>query len=210
MNFILSIDDSYEVEQDIKKSRFITRIIPVHTEDDALKNLQQICEIEARATHNCFAYILGDQQNIQRASDNGEPSGTAGAPILEVLKREHLTNVLVVVTRYFGGIKLGAGGLIRAYGSSTSLAVQDSKKIQLVDQELLLIRIDYHNNNQLNYYLEQKKLTQVQVEYTTQVAIEISVPKQNLRVTIEELTRLFNGNISFKKLGQHRVTLPYP
>ena len=209
MKLILSVKEAVITEQDIKKSRFISRIIPVKNEEDAQAKLATIRETEAKATHNCFAYVLGDHQDIQRASDDGEPSGTAGAPILEVLKREHLTNVLVVVTRYFGGIKLGAGGLIRAYGSSTSLAVQAATLMESVDQELLIITVDYQNNDQLTYYLEQHQITQVDHEYTTQVITTVAVDQDQVTNLKKELTGLFSGNVSFKDGGQQRVQVPY-
>ncbi|MEE6726068.1 YigZ family protein [Pediococcus acidilactici] len=209
MKLILSVKEAVITEQDIKKSRFISRIIPVKTEEDAQAKLAAIRETEAKATHNCFAYVLGDHQDIQRASDDGEPSGTAGAPILEVLKREHLTNVLVVVTRYFGGIKLGAGGLIRAYGSSTSLTVQAATLMESVDQELLIITVDYQNNDQLTYYLEQHQITQVDHEYTTQVITTVAVDQDQVVNLKKELTGLFSGNVSFKDGGQQRVQVPY-
>jgi uncharacterized YigZ family protein len=206
---ILSVKENFKIEQDIKKSKFISRIIPIQNEDDVNLILEDIRITEAKANHNCFAYILGDQQDIQRASDDGEPSGTAGVPILEVLKRENLTNVLVVVTRYFGGIKLGAGGLIRAYGSSTSLAVQNAPLVQLVDQELLSIKLDYQNNDQLIYYLEQHDLNQLETEYTTQVTTTISIAQDQLDPLKKELLGLFSGNVAFKDLGTERVQLPY-
>ena len=209
MKLILSVKEAVITEQDIKKSRFISRIIPVKTEEDAQAKLAAIRETEAKATHNCFAYVLGDHQDIQRASDDGEPSGTAGAPILEVLKRENLTNVLVVVTRYFGGIKLGAGGLIRAYGSSTSLAVQSATLMESVDQELLIITVNYQNNDQLTYYLEQHQITQVDHEYTTQVITTVAVDQDQVTNLKKELTGLFSGNVSFKDGGQQRVQVPY-
>lgn len=209
MKLILSVKEAVITEQDIKKSRFISRIIPVKNEEDAQAELATIRETEAKATHNCFAYVLGDHQDIQRASDDGEPSGTAGAPILEVLKREHLTNVLVVVTRYFGGIKLGAGGLIRAYGSSTSLAVQAATLMESVDQELLIITVDYQNNDQLTYYLEQHQITQVDHEYTTQVITTVAVDQDQVTNLKKELTGLFSGNVSFKDGRQQRVQVPY-
>lgn len=209
MKPILSVKENFKIEQDIKKSRFITRIIPIQSEEEANQLLTEIRTTEAKANHNCFAYILGDQQDIQRASDDGEPSGTAGAPILEVLKRENLTNVLIVVTRYFGGIKLGAGGLIRAYGSSTSLAVNNAALIQLVDQELLSIKLDYQNNDQLVYYLEQHHLNQLEAEYTTQVTTTISISKEQLEPLKKELIGLFSGNVAFKDLGTERVQIPY-
>lgn len=210
MKLILSTSASFKSEHEIKKSKFISRIIPVKTEAEANQKIEEIREIESKATHNCYAFILGDQQDIQRASDDGEPSGTAGVPILEVLKRENLTNILVVVTRYFGGIKLGAGGLIRAYGSSASLVVQEADLVQLIDQERLSIMVNYQNNDQLDYYLVQNNLSILNTEYTTQVTTTISAPKEQLSKIKDELVGMFSGNVSFKDLGKQRVELPYP
>lgn len=114
-----------------------------------------------------------------------------------------------MVTRYFGGIKLGAGGLIRAYGSSTSLAVQSATLMESVDQELLAITIDYQNNDQLTYYLEQHQITQVNHEYTTQVITTVAVDQDQVADLKAELTGLFSGNVSFKDGGQQRVQVPY-
>src|SRR5690625_167654 len=118
----------------IQKSRFIGYVERVNTEDEANAFIQKIKKQHYNATHNCSAYIIGEHDQIQKANDDGEPSGTAGIPMLEVLKRLNLKNTAVVVTRYFGGIKLGAGGLIRAYSSTTSETI---KKIGIVKGELM-------------------------------------------------------------------------
>src|SRR5690625_4940686 len=127
----------------IQKSRFIGYTERVTSEEEAQSFIQTIKKKHYDATHNCSAYIIGEQDQIQKANDDGEPSGTAGIPMLEVLKKLFLKNTVIVVTRYFGGIKLGAGGLIRAYGSTTS---QTIKSIGIVQRQLvkgISIKTDY-------------------------------------------------------------------
>ena len=117
---MLRIQNTYENEIVIEKSRFITRIFRVNDIDMVNSILEEIRKKHYDATHNCYAYILGDNQEIQKCSDDGEPQKTAGFPMMDVLKKNNLTNVLVIVTRYFGGILLGAGGLVRAYSDSVA------------------------------------------------------------------------------------------
>ena len=126
----------------IDKSRFITHLIKVSTIDDVHEQLKDIRKIHRDANHNCYAYIIREGKEV-KASDDGEPSKTAGVPILEVLKHHDLTDILCVVTRYFGGIKLGAGGLIRAYSNSTSTALKQSSFITKVKRLVALVELDY-------------------------------------------------------------------
>ncbi len=125
-----------------KKSEFIGSIAPCTTESEAISFIEEIRKLHRKATHNCYAYILREN-NIGRHSDDGEPSGTAGAPMFEVLKKEGLTDVCCVVTRYFGGILLGAGGLVRAYANGAALAVGASKIKEMKLAERLIIEVDY-------------------------------------------------------------------
>ncbi|MUK90813.1 YigZ family protein [Ornithinibacillus sp. L9] len=127
----------------IQKSRFIGYVRRVETEGEAQGFIQEIKKKHHDATHNCSAYIIGENDQIQKANDDGEPSGTAGVPILEVLKKQHLKDTAVVVTRYFGGIKLGAGGLIRAYGSTTSQAIQTTGIVKRQLMQGFSVTVDY-------------------------------------------------------------------
>src|SRR5690625_3762827 len=127
----------------IKKSRFIGYVKRVETEEDAQAFIQSIKKKHHDATHNCSAYMIGEHDQIQKANDDGEPSGTAGVPILEVLKKQGLKDTAVVVTRYFGGIKLGAGGLIRAYGSTTSQAIQTTGIVKRQLMQGFTVVVDY-------------------------------------------------------------------
>src|SRR5699024_9710309 len=127
----------------IQKSRFIGYVKRVNSETEAQAFVQRIKKKHHDATHNCSAYIIGDHDQIQKANDDGEPSGTAGVPMLEVLKRQTLKNTAVVVTRYFGGIKLGAGGLIRAYGSTTSETIKATGIVKRQLMQGFSVTIDY-------------------------------------------------------------------
>lgn len=144
----ITIEDS-----EIKKSRFIAILYPVKNEDDVLNYLTDAKLKYPNATHYCYAYILGDKQEIQKSSDDGEPQKTAGVPMLEVLKKQNMTFVLAVVVRYFGGIKLGAGGLVRAYSSS----VKDAIKRAIITESALYqqckVTVDYGSAGGLEFYL---------------------------------------------------------
>ena len=137
-------------EQTIKKSRFIAHLYRITSEEDAQAKIAAVRAANPKANHNCFAYMLGDDDHIQRMSDDGEPSGTAGSPILEVLKANDVHDVLAVVTRYFGGIKLGAGGLIRAYNGTPAAAIEACGKVERVLQMRLAIAIDYRHVDAMN------------------------------------------------------------
>ncbi|BAC14477.1 YigZ family protein [Oceanobacillus iheyensis] len=127
----------------IQKSRFIGYVKRVETEEDAQEFIQEIKKKHYNATHNCSAYMIGENDQIQKANDDGEPSGTAGVPILEVLKKKGLKDTAVVITRYFGGIKLGAGGLIRAYGSTTSQAIKTTGIVKRQLMQCISVKVEY-------------------------------------------------------------------
>lgn len=132
-----------ESELIIQKSRFLTYVSRAETEQQAQDFINIIKEKHKSANHNCSAYIIGEHDNIQKANDDGEPSGTAGVPMLEVLKKQGLQDTVVVVTRYFGGIKLGGGGLIRAYGKATTEGIDAAKVVERKLHHLMKISIDY-------------------------------------------------------------------
>lgn len=141
--YYLTVKQTGSHEINIQKSRFIAHIKRAETEEEAIAFIDQIKKEHWNATHNCSAYLIGENDQIQKANDDGEPSGTAGVPMLEVLKKRKLKDTVVVVTRYFGGIKLGAGGLIRAYGKSTS---EGLNHVGIVERKLMTtvsIKVDY-------------------------------------------------------------------
>ncbi|WP_068615456.1 YigZ family protein [Paenibacillus tuaregi] len=138
-----TVRESGNKEIAIKKSRFIGHVMPVETEQEAIAFIERIKKEHWNATHNCSAYMIGERDEIQKQSDDGEPSGTAGKPILEVIRNQGLKNVAIVVTRYFGGIMLGAGGLIRAYTDGAVAAIEAGQPITRVLHREVYVEVDY-------------------------------------------------------------------
>ncbi len=160
-------EGTHEVE--IKKSRFIAHLKRTQTEEEAIDFIQQIKEEHRDATHNCSAYQIGDHNEIQRARDDGEPSGTAGIPMLEIFKKRELQYVTAVVTRYFGGKKLGAGGLIRAYGGVVNDAVDALGVVERRLQQEIRLTVDYTLSGKLENELQNSKYHLADIEYTDKV-----------------------------------------
>ncbi|WP_191560050.1 YigZ family protein [Metabacillus idriensis] len=182
-----------EHELSIQKSRFICYINRATTEEEAQAFIQQIKKKHWDATHNCSAYLIGEQDLIQKANDDGEPSGTAGVPILEVLKKRKLKDTVAVVTRYFGGIKLGAGGLIRAYGSSTSEALN---AIGIVERKLTRVmhtKIDYTWLGKVENELRNSNFQLKEIHYLDTVEVETYVEEEQKEQFTEWMTELTNG-----------------
>lgn len=180
-----------ENEINIQKSRFIAYIERAETEEEAQEFIQMIKKRNWDATHNCSAYLIGEHDQIQKANDDGEPSGTAGVPILEVLKKKGLKDTVVVVTRYFGGIKLGAGGLIRAYGKATS---EGLNAIGIVERKLMRVMhttIDYTLLGKVENELRSSVYTIKEIHYLEKVEVETFVEesqKENFLVWMIDLT----------------------
>ncbi|MFC6180405.1 YigZ family protein [Lactiplantibacillus daowaiensis] len=197
-------------EQVIKKSRFIAQLFRISDEADAQQKITAIKAAAPKATHHCFAYVLGDDDHIQRMSDDGEPSGTAGVPILEALKLNEVHDVLAVVTRYFGGIKLGAGGLIRAYNGIPVQAIQQIGKVQRVLQTKLAITIDYRHVDSLNYYLTQHTIPTLATDYGVAVTVTIAVDQATISETESALNDLLSGQVTFADQGPQFNEVPVP
>ena len=158
-----------------QKSRFIGWAMPVKTEEEALEYIEKIRELHPKATHNCFAYIIGEGKNIQRFSDDGEPSGTAGIPMLEVLKKQDLTDICVVATRYFGGILLGAGGLARAYTKSAVIAIEKALPVEKRMAKVVRVKLSYEFFGSVDYRLKQAEIIEINREYGEDVVLELLV-----------------------------------
>lgn len=205
----LTIATTGKYEEIIKKSRFICHLAPVESESAAKEFIDQVISDNPKANHNCYAYLVGDTDQIQRVSDNGEPSGTAGVPILEVLKKNQLHNVVAVVTRYFGGIKLGAGGLIRAYSGTTASAIETIGIVELVDFQMLGITIEYSQLDSLIYFLNTQSIVIKNTDYESQVTVTIAVSISEQENIINELTDLLSGKLSIAKGTIQPVALPY-
>ena len=205
----LTIAKNTTYEQTIKKSRFICSIARVSSEEEAQQFITSIQAANKKATHNCFAYMIGDNDQIQRESDNGEPSGTAGIPILESLKLAKIHNVVAVVTRYFGGIKLGAGGLIRAYSNTTTEAIHQAGLVQWIKQAILKITVTYALHDPLLYYLKENNLEVAGEEYGVNVETSIYVNETDLEDVKEKLINRFNDQLQITEGDQHFNEIPY-
>src|SRR5574337_1008140 len=153
-----TIKSDFIFEEEIKKSRFICQLKRVYSEAEARDFITSVKKQHHKANHNVSAFTVGDQQEIQRTSDDGEPSGTAGMPMLDILKKREIINVVAVVTRYFGGIKLGAGGLIRAYVGSVNHAIDAVGLVEFINQRELILNLDYSLYDSLQRFLKKKKI----------------------------------------------------
>ena len=203
-----TIKEDGQVQEEIKKSRFICHIKRVTTEDEARNFIQAVKKEHYKATHNCSAFILGERSEMKRSSDDGEPSGTAGVPMLGVLENHQLTNVCAVVTGYFGGIKLGAGGLIRAYAGSVALAIKDIGVVHIKEQLGLRLTLSYSQYQELPNFLKAKQLQEQDTAFTDQVQTTIFVDKDDKDSVIESLIELFNGKIDIVEQGLRKVEVP--
>ncbi len=180
----------------IKKSRFIATLVRTQTVEEADQAIATISQKYRDATHNTFAYTIGLNDDQVKASDNGEPSGTAGVPELKALQLMKLKNVTVVVTRYFGGIKLGAGGLIRAYSNSVTKAAEAIGVVKRVQQQGLKFQVDYKNFDEIQYYLNQNQIFIDQIEYGVKVAITLFIDENKLEQLKNDLNNLLAGNVN--------------
>ena len=203
-----TIKEDGQVQEEIKKSRFICHIKRVTTEDEARNFIQAVKKEHYKATHNCSAFILGERSEMKRSSDDGEPSGTAGVPMLGVLENHQLTNVCAVVTRYFGGIKLGAGGLIRAYAGSIALAIKEIGSVLIKEQLGLRLTLSYSQYQELPNFLKAKQLQEQDTAFTDQVQTTIFVDKDDKESVIESLIELLNGKINIVEQGLRKVEVP--
>lgn len=190
-------------EIEIKKSRFITHMFRVNDETEAKAYLAEIKKEHYKATHSCSAYLIGAKNEIQRANDDGEPSGTAGVPMLESLKLMALQNVIAITTRYFGGIKLGAGGLIRAYSNSVSEAAHHIGIVRGTLQQALQFHLAYNQLDIVQNYFSEQPYQLDDLTYGVDIAATTYVDTADLEKIQAALTELLNGRIQFE-IGEAR------
>jgi uncharacterized YigZ family protein len=177
-----------------KKSRFIATVRLVESEEEALSCLEALRKKYWDARHNCFVYIIGENQETVRCSDDGEPSGTAGRPMLDVVQGAGLRNVLVVVTRYFGGTLLGTGGLVRAYTAAAKAGVEASEVIEKIPAVQFLVKVTYNQIGTLLYLLGQRGYSQLESEYAEDVSVRFLVPLTERASMEKQLLESFQGS----------------
>lgn len=192
-----TIEKEVTVEQEISKSKFLSYLAPIYSEDEAKEYLKMIKKMHPKATHHCSAYVVGE---IERSNDDGEPASSAGLPMLQVLRGNHLTGVIAVVVRYYGGIKLGVGGLIRAYGSSVTLAIEAASILVPSDVYTMTLSFSYEFTNDVELHLAQHAAV-IQRDYVDVAVYTIELKDPQLMDPLVDYTK---GTIEMKVLG-HRI-----
>lgn len=203
-NFI-SIKENVQTEIVVKKSKFICNLIKVDTQEIAEDTIKQIKKKYHDARHNCIAYrVIEDERIVEKSSDDGEPSGTAGGPILNILQKNNLCNVLVVVTRYFGGILLGTGGLVRAYSDVTLTAIDNVEKIEKCIGQEAEVEVEYNNIENFKYYCKINNIFIENFVYTDTIFCKIQLEESNKQRLIKDFetkkVNLINLKFLSKKL----------
>lgn len=194
----ITIKDRAENSFIEKHSEFIGYLAPVTTNDEAIAFINEIKSKHRKATHNVYAYILRDN-NIVRYSDDGEPQGTAGVPVLDVLQKKGLTDICCVVTRYFGGILLGGGGLVRAYSHATSIAIENAIIMDMCSCYQLKFSIDYNLYGKINYILPDFYVKILDTSFTDCVTITLLVKIEHYESLNSKLIDVSNGTINIEK-----------
>ena len=204
-DYMKTIKESYSSLLVIQKSEFIANIYPVNSIEEINDILTKTRKKYYDATHNCYSYVLGDNGEIVKCSDDGEPSQTAGVVIYDVLKKNELTNVLAIVTRYFGGIKLGAGGLVRAYSSTTALALQNIKTFNLTPCLEIKLTIPYTFVNLVIKALT--NYTLIKKEFDSLVTLTYQIPKANYNNIKNDLISLTKNEINIEIIKEMMISL---
>ena len=186
-----------QAEIEIKKSRFIADVWPVESEEDVQLRLERVRKEHKKASHHVYAYRLGDDDNHQRFNDDGEPGGTAGRPVLDVIRGENLYQVLVVVTRYFGGTLLGSGGLVRAYSQAAREGIQAAGYDELSEQVQCRIILSYPYAAKAEYLLSREPLLISDTIYAEQVTYIVNVPSEHVESVRSFLIDLSGGKVEF-------------
>lgn len=181
-----------------KKSRFIATLRPVHTEAEAVSFIEEMKKKYWDARHNCYAWVLGSDGQLQRCSDDGEPSQTAGRPMLDVLLGEELCDVCVVVTRYFGGTLLGTGGLVRAYQGAVQEGLKDCQTVLKQLGRKYILTTDYNGIGRIQYLLAEREMNVLDTEYTDQVVVTVLVPVSQADGLVKDLTEATSGRVKIE------------
>ena len=193
-------------EYEDRKSRFIANVFPVETEEKALEILNAVKKKYSDARHNVYAYVVREN-NIQRYSDDGEPSGTAGMPVLDAIRKRGLTDMIVVVTRYFGGTLLGTGGLVHAYGKSASEGIENAGPVTRMLCDIYSVTTDYTMSGKIEYSLQTSEYIIEDIAYTDAVTFNVCVPSGRGDRFVKEMTEISLGTVTPEKTGKKYVDI---
>ena len=208
MKEYITIKEDGIIEEEIKKSRFICHLKRVKTEEEARDFIQRIKKEHHKANHNCSCFILGENAEIKRSSDDGEPSGTAGVPMLTVLEKQGLTDTVAVVTRYFGGIKLGAGGLIRAYAGSVAKAIDEIGKVLVKEQEGISITLNYAQYQDFASWRSKHGLEEYDTQFLAEIQTTLYTDKDQLDGLLADLEDYYRGKVKAERTESRVVEIP--
>ena len=192
----------FSAAYEVNKSKFLAHVVHVDSEEAAREFVLMIRKKFFDATHNCSAWVLGERGDKQKSNDDGEPGGTAGNPILEAIKKNELTNCAVVVTRYFGGIKLGAGGLIRAYSHTAALGISAAEIVQMTAFKKISLTLEYNFLATVENFLRKEKIRVTNTDYADVVTEEILLLPEAVEKFLAELNNLTAANFLYEELGE--------
>ena len=198
-------DETAEIVE--KKSKFIANISYVENVEEAEAKIKDIKKKYYDAKHNCIAYrVIENGRIVEKASDDGEPSGTAGGPMLNILQKNNLCNLVVVVTRYFGGILLGTGGLVRAYSDATQKAIEKSVKVSKVDGIEVEVKLDYPNLEIFKYYCKNNEIKITKIDYYEDIILKMEMEKNRKNIFLEDIETKTLNIKEFQVIGEKYIT----
>ncbi|MBR0427384.1 MAG: YigZ family protein [Clostridia bacterium] len=203
---MITIKEHIQSEIVEKKSKFIANIFFVESVEEAENKIKEMKKKYYDARHNCSSYrVLEEGKIVEKSSDDGEPSGTAGGPMLNILQKRDLVNVVVIVTRYFGGILLGTGGLVRAYSDVTQNAIEEAEKVVIILGKEFEVKVDYSNLEKLKYYARTNSINISKVEYGNEITCIIQISKENINKFLEDIEKKNLNIIKYKEIGEKYI-----
>lgn len=198
---MITIKEHAQAEIVEKKSKFIANVYFVQSKEEAENRIKEIKKRYYDARHNCSSYRVIEEGNIiEKANDDGEPSGTAGGPMLNILQKNNLCNIVVVVTRYFGGILLGTGGLVRAYSDATIKAIEEAEKQKITLGKVYEVKVDYSNLESLKYYCKKNNINIANIQFLNEIACNLEIEKDNVYKFLEDIERRNINIIGYKEI----------
>lgn len=191
-----------------KKSKFIANVFYVQSKEEAENKIKEMKKKYFDARHNCSSYrVMEEGKIIEKASDDGEPSGTAGGPMLNILQKNNLCNIVVIVTRYFGGILLGTGGLVRAYSEALTKALDIAEKIEFTEGKEFQIKVDYSNLEGLKYYSKMNNINIVKTEYLNEIICNIEIKNEDISKFLEDIEKRNINVLECKEIGNKYIKM---
>ena len=205
---MITIREHVESEIVEKKSKFIANIYPAKSQEEAESKIKELKKKYFDARHNCSSYrVIEDGKIVEKASDDGEPSGTAGGPMLNILQKNDLCNIVVIVTRYFGGILLGTGGLVRAYSDVTLKAIEESEKQEFVLGKEYEVKVDYSNLENLKYYARKKNINIVETEFLNEIVCNLEIKNEDIDKFLQDVEKRNINLIEYKEIGEKYIVI---